>query len=258
MFCLSPISSNCNSLINSICSMRDDVVELIGHPSWAGHICHTAWSIQLWCQDIVKHPACVTDLKAAWLYTANLKHTSVLDLISIIKPILCIKKMTSEHVFSQASWDLCQCWFSCINTCNIKLYKYLYMWNTHSCRSNDSDTLLIGCFDEFAGQSFRNAFSYDSYSVYLIIQEEIRNQETRVIPTVEATGTEYQPLAWKGKYIQWDDIILTTVQDNIVLYQSKVWGKSVSYGFQHSPYIIRYIIWDYRHCSQEHRLRFFF
>lgn len=79
MFCLSPVSSNSNSLKNSICSVRYDVVEFIGHPSWAGHICHTAWSIQLWCQDVVKHPTCVPDLKAAWLYTANLQHTSVLE-----------------------------------------------------------------------------------------------------------------------------------------------------------------------------------
>lgn len=88
MLCLLPVSSNSNSFINPVCCVRDDVVEFIRHPSWAGHIRHAARPVQLWCQDIVKHSACVPNLKAAWLYTTNLKHTVIES-----KQIFCLKKI---------------------------------------------------------------------------------------------------------------------------------------------------------------------
>lgn len=68
----SPIPSNGHSLVDSIGSAGDDVVELVGHPSRARHVRHAPWSVELGGQDVVQHSSGVADLETARFDPSNL------------------------------------------------------------------------------------------------------------------------------------------------------------------------------------------
>lgn len=67
-----PVSSDGHAFINAICSARDDVVQLVGHASRAGHVRHASRTVQFGGQDVVQHAARVADLEAARLDATNL------------------------------------------------------------------------------------------------------------------------------------------------------------------------------------------
>lgn len=69
----SPVPANGHTLIDAICSPRDDIVELIGHAPRTRDIGHAAWAVQLGGQDVVQHPACIPDLKAPGLDASDLE-----------------------------------------------------------------------------------------------------------------------------------------------------------------------------------------
>lgn len=68
----SPVPANGHTLIDAICGPRDDIVELIGHAPRTRDVGHAARAVQLGGQDVVQHPACISNLKAPRLDASNL------------------------------------------------------------------------------------------------------------------------------------------------------------------------------------------
>ena len=65
------ISSNGDSLINTIGMETDDVVQLIAHPSRSWNVRHTSRSIQFASNDIIKHATSVANFETTGFDTSD-------------------------------------------------------------------------------------------------------------------------------------------------------------------------------------------
>ena len=65
------VSTNGNTLVNTVGGVADNVVKLVGHTSGLGDVSDGSWAVELGGNDVVHHTTSVTNLERSWLDSTN-------------------------------------------------------------------------------------------------------------------------------------------------------------------------------------------
>lgn len=65
------VTTNGNTLVDTIGCVTDDVVQLVGHTSGLGDVSDGSRAVELGCNDVVHHATSVTDLECSGLDATN-------------------------------------------------------------------------------------------------------------------------------------------------------------------------------------------
>src|SRR5271155_753007 len=65
------VAANCDTFIDTICVVANNVVQLVGHAARLGDVADGALSVQLGCHNVVHHATSVADLECARLDAAD-------------------------------------------------------------------------------------------------------------------------------------------------------------------------------------------